>query len=117
MTQRSPMPSTRPATTSSQPSKPGTTPGHGPGARGDEEMTTNPTGTEARAIDLELDISGMTCSSCANRIEKKLNKLEGVTATVNYATEKAKVTYPGSVTPEDLVAVVEKTGYGATIPA
>ncbi|HLN79256.1 MAG TPA: heavy metal translocating P-type ATPase [Nocardioidaceae bacterium] len=80
-------------------------------------MTTNPTGTEARATDLELDISGMTCSSCANRIEKKLNKLEGVTATVNYATEKAKVTYTGAVTPEELVSVVEATGYGATIPA
>ena len=80
-------------------------------------MTTHSTDTEGRATDLELEISGMTCSSCANRIEKKLNKLEGVTATVNYATEKAKVSYTGSVTPEDLVAVVEKTGYGATVPA
>ncbi len=80
-------------------------------------MTTHSTDTEGRTTDLELEISGMTCSSCANRIEKKLNKLEGVTATVNYATEKAKVSYTGSVTPEDLVAVVEKTGYGATVPA
>ncbi|HSJ19447.1 MAG TPA: heavy metal translocating P-type ATPase [Nocardioidaceae bacterium] len=80
-------------------------------------MTTNRTDTEAAAKDLELEISGMTCSSCANRIEKKLNKLEGVTATVNYATEKAKVTFSGDVRPEDLVATVEATGYGATVPA
>ncbi|WP_345005443.1 heavy metal-associated domain-containing protein, partial [Streptosporangium album] len=42
---------------------------------------------------VELSIGGMTCASCANRIERKLNKLDGVTATVNYATEKAKVTF------------------------
>jgi P-type Cu+ transporter len=72
-------------------------------------MTTHQT-------ELELEISGMTCSSCANRIEKKLNKLDGVTATVNYATEKAKVSYGGDVRPEDLVATVEATGYGATLP-
>ena len=47
-----------------------------------------------RSSDVELQISGMTCASCANRIERKLNKLDGVVATVNYATEKAKVTYP-----------------------
>ena len=46
--------------------------------------------------DVELQISGMTCAACANRIERKLNKLDGVVATVNYATEKAKVTYPGT---------------------
>ncbi|HEU4514085.1 MAG TPA: heavy metal translocating P-type ATPase [Nocardioidaceae bacterium] len=79
-------------------------------------MTTQPTQTEGKANDLELEISGMTCSSCANRIEKKLNKLEGVTATVNYATEKAKVTFSGDVKPEDLIATVEATGYGATLP-
>ena len=56
----------------------------------------------------------MTCASCANRIERKLNKLDGVTATVNYATEKAKVTYPGALTPADLVGTVEQAGYGAT---
>jgi P-type Cu+ transporter len=80
-------------------------------------VTTHRTDTEAATKDLELAISGMTCSSCANRIEKKLNKLEGVTATVNYATEKAKVTFSGDVRPEDLVATVEATGYGATVPA
>jgi len=70
---------------------------------------------ETRSV--ELVIGGMTCASCAARIEKKLNKLEGVTATVNYATEKAKVTYAGSLTPEDLVATIEATGYTAALPA
>jgi Cu+-exporting ATPase len=66
--------------------------------------------------DVELLIGGMTCASCAARIEKKLNRLDGVTATVNYATEKAKVTYGEGVTTEDLVATVEKTGYSARVP-
>ena len=65
--------------------------------------------------DVELDITGMTCASCANRIERKLNKLDGVVATVNYATEKAKVTFPGTITPGDLVSTVEQAGYGATV--
>ncbi|WP_412753846.1 heavy metal translocating P-type ATPase [Krasilnikovia sp. M28-CT-15] len=59
----------------------------------------------------------MTCAACANRIEKKLNRLDGVTATVNYATEKARATVPPGITPEDLIAVVEKTGYTAALPA
>jgi Cu+-exporting ATPase len=67
--------------------------------------------------DIELEISGMTCASCANRIERKLNKLEGVVATVNYATEKAKVSFPDSVAPEDLVTTVEQAGYGASLPS
>ncbi|WP_121258934.1 heavy metal translocating P-type ATPase [Nocardioides ferulae] len=67
--------------------------------------------------DIELAIVGMTCASCAARIEKKLNKLDGVTATVNYATEKAKVSYPTNLSPDDLVTVVEATGYTATVPA
>ena len=66
---------------------------------------------------VELVIGGMTCASCAARIEKKLNKLDGVVATVNYATEKAKVANAGTVTPADLVAVVEATGYTAELPA
>ncbi len=66
--------------------------------------------------DIELEISGMTCASCANRIERKLNKLEGVVATVNYATEKAKVSYPDTLVPEDLVTTVEQAGYGASLP-
>jgi Cu+-exporting ATPase len=67
---------------------------------------------------LELPITGMTCASCANRIEKRLNKLEGVEASVNYATEKASVSYDADqARPEDLVAAVEKAGYGAALPA
>ena len=69
------------------------------------------------ALVIELEIGGMTCASCASRIEKKLNRLDGVTATVNYATEKAKVTYPAGITTDDLVATVEKTGYTASLPA
>ncbi|WP_043661591.1 heavy metal translocating P-type ATPase [Nocardia thailandica] len=65
---------------------------------------------------IELTIGGMTCASCANRIEKKLNKLDGVTATVNYATEKARVEYSGDLTPEDLVATVEQARYTAELP-
>ncbi|MEV0731282.1 heavy metal translocating P-type ATPase [Polymorphospora sp. NPDC050346] len=65
---------------------------------------------------LELEIGGMTCASCAARIEKKLNRLDGVTATVNYATEKATVRYDDTVTPQDLIATVEKTGYTAVLP-
>ncbi|MFB6814519.1 heavy metal translocating P-type ATPase [Streptomyces sp. NPDC056347] len=62
----------------------------------------------------ELTIGGMTCASCAARIEKKLNRMDGVTATVNYATEKAKVSYRGEdVSVQDLIATVEKTGYTA----
>ena len=66
---------------------------------------------------IELDIQGMTCASCAARIEKKLNKLDGVSATVNYATEKATVHVPAGYDPQDLVATVENAGYGATLPA
>ncbi len=64
--------------------------------------------------DIELAITGMTCASCANRIERKLNKLEGVTATVNYATEKAKVSFPDDVTPDALVDTVRQAGYEAS---
>jgi len=67
--------------------------------------------------DIELEISGMTCASCANRIERKLNKLDGVVATVNYATEKAKVTFPETLLPADLVTTVEQAGYGARVPS
>ncbi|MGN6301895.1 MAG: heavy metal translocating P-type ATPase [Angustibacter sp.] len=78
--------------------------------------TTRPASTPTPSSTVELAISGMTCASCAARIEKKLNKLDGVTASVNYATEKAKVSFPDGVTPDDLVSVVEATGYGATLP-
>lgn len=60
----------------------------------------------------------MTCAACANRIEKKLNRLDGVTATVNYATEKANVAFdPEVATPETLIATVQSIGYGAAMPA
>ena len=65
---------------------------------------------------VELMIGGMTCASCAARIEKKLNRLDGVTATVNYATEKARVTFPADLTPADLITTVEQTGYTARLP-
>jgi len=65
----------------------------------------------------ELAIGGMTCASCAARIEKKLNKLDGVTATVNFATETARVTFPATVRAQDLISVVEQAGYAAALPA
>ena len=66
---------------------------------------------------LDLEVGGMTCSSCAARIERKLNKLEGVTATVNYATERANIRFDASVvTPNQLVATIEATGYSAELP-
>ena len=66
---------------------------------------------------VELAIGGMTCASCAARVEKKLNKLDGVTATVNFATETARVTFPASVSAADLIKVVEGAGYTAVVPA
>jgi Cu+-exporting ATPase len=65
---------------------------------------------------LDLHLTGMTCASCANRIEKKLNKVPGVVASVNYATETATVRAPAGVSFEDLVTVVENTGYGVRLP-
>ncbi|MET9925571.1 MULTISPECIES: cation transporter, partial [unclassified Streptomyces] len=67
----------------------------------------------AHASEAELVIGGMTCASCAARVEKKLNRMDGVTATVNYATEKARVTFSEDLELADLVATVEKTGYTA----
>ncbi len=66
--------------------------------------------------EVELDITGMTCASCANRIERKLNKLDGVTATVNYATERASVTFAATLPPSMLISTVEQAGYGASLP-
>jgi Cu+-exporting ATPase len=77
--------------------------------------TSVPTGPATRSVD--LDISGMTCSSCAMRIEKKLNRMPGVEASVNYATERAHVECDPAVEPADLVAVVEATGYRAQVQA
>ncbi|WP_445402644.1 heavy metal translocating P-type ATPase [Streptomyces sp. LE64] len=72
--------------------------------------------TLAPTEQVELAIGGMTCASCAARIEKKLNRMDGVEATVNYATEKAKVSFSGEVAVADLIATVEATGYSATPP-
>ncbi|MGX1503744.1 UNVERIFIED_CONTAM: Cu+-exporting ATPase [Streptomyces graminofaciens] len=66
--------------------------------------------------EVELTIGGMTCASCAARVEKKLNRMDGVTATVNYATEKARVSYPAGTEVADLIATVVKTGYTAEEP-
>jgi Cu+-exporting ATPase len=67
---------------------------------------------------IELPITGMTCASCASRIERRLNKLDSVSASVNYATEKATVDYdPGAVAPEQLLGAVEAAGYHAALPA
>jgi Cu+-exporting ATPase len=66
---------------------------------------------------VELAITGMTCASCANRVERKLNKLDGVSATVNYATETAHVDFPQSVSVDDLIGQVQAAGYDAKPPA
>jgi P-type Cu+ transporter len=86
----SPRRSTKPATTDSA------------------DMTVQP---DERTVDLA--IGGMTCASCAARIEKKLNRLDGVTASVNFATQRAHVVAPASLTTDDLVGTVEKVGYTA----
>ncbi|MFF7655622.1 heavy metal translocating P-type ATPase [Streptomyces sp. NPDC007983] len=75
-------------------------------------MTTTTPGAE----EVELAIGGMTCASCAARIEKKLNRMDGVEATVNYATEKAKVTFREDIAVAELIATVEATGYTAREP-
>ncbi|GAA2027981.1 heavy metal translocating P-type ATPase [Terrabacter terrae] len=80
-------------------------------------MTLDKNTFDQRTRDIELEIGGMTCASCANRIERKLNKLPGVNASVNYATEKARVTVPDGVDEQDLIATVEATGYTAVTPA
>jgi Cu+-exporting ATPase len=75
------------------------------------------TPTDPQSREVQLDITGMTCASCAMRIEKRLNRLDGVTATVNYATERAKVTVTSDVDIGDLVSAVEAVGYSAAVPS
>ncbi|UYQ62879.1 heavy metal translocating P-type ATPase [Streptomyces peucetius] len=85
---------------------------------GTTSTTATGNGTAASgARSVELVIGGVTCASCAARIEKKLNRMDGVEATVNYATEKAKVTFAESVQVTDLIGTVEATGYTAAEPA
>ncbi len=77
----------------------------------------HPTGLRRPASQIiELDVQGMTCASCAARIEKKLGKLDGVQASVNYATEKAHVVAPAELSADDLIATVQAAGYGAALP-
>jgi Cu+-exporting ATPase len=81
-------------------------------------MTTTDTPMDAPPMSqVELLIGGMTCAACAARVEKKLNRMDGVTATVNFATEKARVTYPAGTEVADLIDTVVKTGYTAEEPA
>ncbi|SHF26676.1 Cu+-exporting ATPase [Streptoalloteichus hindustanus] len=103
-------------------------PGAGPTSPAARRGTTQHTRTDDRedavssALDqrtgvtdsIELAIGGMTCASCAARVERKLNKMDGVTATVNFATEKAQVSFPKGMDPHELVATVESAGYTAT---
>ncbi|MFC6704406.1 heavy metal translocating P-type ATPase [Flexivirga alba] len=70
---------------------------------------------ESSPREVELGITGMTCASCAMRIEKKLRKIDGVDATVNFATEKAKVAYPEGVSTDDLVGAIQAAGYDASV--
>ncbi|MFP7364764.1 heavy metal translocating P-type ATPase [Corynebacterium callunae] len=70
--------------------------------------------TSPNLVTVDLGVTGMTCTSCSARVERKLNKLEGVTASVNYATESAQVSYdPALVAPDELIKTVEGAGYGA----
>jgi Cu+-exporting ATPase len=71
---------------------------------------------EYSVTEIDLDISGMTCTSCAMSIEKKLNKLPGVVATVNYATEKAHVVLPQGISVDRAIETVAETGYTASLP-
>ncbi|MDH6127806.1 heavy metal translocating P-type ATPase [Kitasatospora sp. GP82] len=82
-------------------------------------MSTTTPGMDSGAVRdrVELSIGGMTCASCAARIEKKLNRMDGVEATVNLATEKARVDFAPEVSVADLIARIEQTGYTAELPA
>jgi Cu+-exporting ATPase len=67
--------------------------------------------------DVDLDLEGMTCSSCAHRIERTLNRLDGVTASVSYATERAHVSGPQHLATDNLMDVVRRAGYDASLPS
>ena len=80
-------------------------------------VITGESRASVQAGSVELAIGGMTCASCAARIEKKLNRLDGVTAAVNFATESARVSVPASVSTGELISVIEQAGYSATAMA
>jgi Cu+-exporting ATPase len=83
----------------------------------DAEVSATQPGTTESRQHVELAITGMTCASCAARIEKRLNKVDGVTATVNFASEHAAVAFdPAQVDIDDLIGAVEAAGYGAAVP-
>lgn len=82
-----------------------------------DSAVTNPAPAVPLFTNIELEIDGMTCASCANRIERKLNKLDGVHASVNYATEKARVEHPADVDVETLLKTVADAGYSARVPS
>ncbi|PMC61908.1 copper-translocating P-type ATPase [Corynebacterium xerosis] len=86
------------------------------GTPGEKNSSAPAQGFTVPGLEVDLDIMGMTCASCANRIERKLNKLDGVTASVNYATERAHVTAPDGYDPQLLLDTVDAAGYGATLP-
>src|SRR5699024_7124110 len=120
----------RPAASSSSPPTPSTPrrsatrstrPGTPSQQRNECTVTTSeniatPAGEDAETTRLELEIEGMTCASCANRIERKLNKLDNVSAAVNYATEKARVEVAAGIEPQLLLDTVEQAGYSARLP-
>ncbi|MFJ5264962.1 heavy metal translocating P-type ATPase [Streptomyces sp. NPDC088387] len=81
------------------------------------EGVSAPGGDALLLVTTDLDVGGMTCAACVRRVEKKLGRLEGVTATVNLATGRARVSHPEDVRPADLVAAVEQAGYTAALPA
>ena len=87
------------------------------GAAAPDTVGASPEQHDTATQQVELVLGGMTCASCANRIERKLNKLDGVRATVNFATEKARVAVTSDVSTRDLIGAVEAAGYTASVPA
>ncbi|MFD4628874.1 heavy metal translocating P-type ATPase [Streptomyces sp. NPDC058284] len=75
------------------------------------------TGAVDAVMTTDVAVGGMTCAACVNRVEKRLGRLDGVSATVNLATGLARVSHPPHVTPDDLIAAVERAGYTAELPA
>ena len=87
------------------------------GAAAPDTVGASPEQHDTATQKVELVLGGMTCASCANRIERKLNKLDGVARTVNFATEKARVESPPTSTTDELIGAVEAAGYTRTRPA